>query len=599
MSIMKLSLVALVCLASGANAKHLNLPHTDGIEPYYNVADYQTYLDNLPPELRETMHASKADMEWWTEDRFGLFYCWGPSSMLKCSLGWGRMGPRPGHSSDGTVTRGIPQEIYDNQYKKLEAPNFDADELVRTVRDAGAKYLIWLTKHHDGFCVFNTKLTDYNIMNTPFGRDATKEIVDACHKYGTKVALYYSQPDWHNPIYASGDYARYCDEYLFPQIRELLTNYGKIDVMWFDGLGRSPDTWKAPELMKMVRTLQPGIIVNHRFGRPPWHMGDFDGPERSVGRFQINRPWETCTVIGGGWAWMGDAPAMPLNQAIALLVRCAGGGGNLALGVGPRGSGELVPDHKKRLLEMGGWLKQYGESIYGTHGGPSIPGIWGASTCKGNPIYLHVLASWHGTLVLPPLSAKIRSVDVLSGGDARFVQSPEKVVIQMDSAHIDPLDTLIKLTLDRAASEITPIKTLSVPVSLGATATASSERAPDKSAKNVVASDAKEFSEGIFVKSAWESDPKDRQPWIALKLVKPESVSQIKLMEGRFGSGGHVQEYILEAKVSKDWKTIHSGKSIGGDCNILLKEPVVSDTFRLGILERNGHVTLNSFELYE
>jgi len=599
MSNVRLSLVALGLMVLGVDAKHSNPPHTDGIEPYYNPPACQEYLDTLSPEMQQIMFASKADMEWWEVARFGFFVHWGPSSMLPCSMSWGRKGPRPQHSSDGHVTKGVPQEIYDNQYKKFKAEKFDANEWIRLVKASGAKYFIFTAKHHDGFCMFDTQLTDYNIMHTPYGRDVVKELTDACHKQGIKVALYYSQPDWNNEIYASGDMKRYCDEYLFPQIRELLTNYGRIDVMWFDGLGRSPETWDAPKLIKMVRELQPGILVNHRFSRPPWHMGDFDGPERSIGRFQTNRPWETCTVIGGGWAWMGDAPAMPLKQAMSLLVRCAGGDGNLALGVGPRGDGSFVEDHEKRLHEMGGWLKQYGESIYGTHGGPYIPGIWGASTYKGNTVYLHLLASWNGTLELPPLPAKIRSLDVLSGGEAQFVQSSEKVVVQMDSAHIDPIDTLIKLTLDRTASEIAPIKTLGVPVSIGAMATASSERAPDKSAKNVVASDAKEFSEGIFVKSAWESDPKDRQPWLALKLSKPESVSQIKLMEGRFGSGGHVQEYVLEVKVSKDWKTIHSGKSIGGDCNILLKEPVVSDTFRLRILERNGHVTLNSFELYE
>jgi len=598
-SALRLSFIVIACLASVGHAKPHYPPHTDGIEPYYNVAEYQAYLDQLSPELRKTMFASKADMAWWIDARVGLFYCWGPSSMLECTLGWGRLGPRPGHSSDGHVTKGVPREIYDNQYKKLEAPNFDADELVRVVRDSGAKYLIWLTKHHDGFCVFNTQLTDYNIMNTPFGRDATKEIVDACHKYGIKVALYYSQPDWDNKIYASGDMERYCDEYLFPQIRELLTNYGRIDVMWFDGLGRHPDTWKAPELIKMVRELQPGIITNHRWGPKTWHVGDFDGPERSIGRFQTNHPWETCTVVGGGWAWVGDDPAMSLKQLITTLVSCAGGDGNLAMGAGPRGTGELVPDHKKRLLEMGDWLKQYGESIYGTRGGPYMPGIWGSSTHKGNTIYLHVLASWNGTLMLPALPAKIQSVEVLSGGTATFVQSAKSLVIKMDPAQIDPLDTLIKLTLDRPASEVALIKTLGMSLSIGATVTASSERAASKCAQNVVAADAKEFSEGIFVKSSWGPKSNDQQPWIALKLAEPQSVSQIKLKEGKFGHGSQVLEYVIEAKVSKDWKIIHTGKSIGGNCNILLKESVVSDSFRLRILKLDGQMALGCFDLYK
>ena len=591
--------ILLMCLLSATvHAAHFH-HHTDGVEPYYHPKELVQWLETVPEDLRPYLFASEEDMAWWNEARLGLFYCWGPSSMLKCSLGWGRKGPRPQHSTDGKVTKGIPQEIYDNQYKKLTAENFNADELVKAVKDAGAKYLIWLTKHHDGFCVFDTKLTDYNIMNTPFGRDATREIVDACHKYGIKVALYYSQPDWFNPIYASGDNKRYCDEYLFPQIRELMTNYGDIDVMWFDGLGRHADTWDGARLLKMIRTLQPGIIVNHRFHHPPYHAGDFDGPERTIGRFQNNRPWETCTVIGGGWAWMGDAPAMPLPQAISLLVRCAGNGGNLALGVGPRGSGEFVPDHKARLLEMGDWMDRYGESVYGTQGGPFVSGIWGASTYNGNTVYLHVLASWNGVLTLPALPAKIQSLEVLTGGKAEFTQSANGLTITMDRAGISPVNTLMRLTLDRPASEITPIKTLSDPVSIGATATASSERNPSKGAKNVVAADATEFSEGIFVRSSWGANSKDSQPWLQLKLAEPKCVSQLKLMEGKFGSGSRVQAYRIEAKMDGAWKAVHSGGAIGGDCNILLKEPVVSDTFRLQILKWDGYMDLNSFELYE
>jgi len=578
---------------------HSHPLHTDGIESYYPPKELAQWIETVPEDLRPYLFASEAEMEWWTDARFGIFVHWGPSSMLECSMSWGRHGPRPQHSTDGKVTKGIPQEVYDNQYKLLEAADFNADEWIKLVKDSGAKYFLFTTKHHDGFSTFDTAVSDYDIMNTPFGRDITRELVDACHKQGIKIGFYYSQPDWNHPLYAAGENEKYCKEFLFPQIRELMTNYGKIDIMWFDGLGRNADTWNSGELLKMIRTLQPDIITNHRFHHPPYHAGDFDGPERSIGRFQTNRPWETCTVIGGGWAWMGDAPAMPLPQAISLLVRCAGGDGNLALGVGPTGDGAFLPDHKKRLLEMGDWLGKQGESIYGTHGGPYIPGIWGASTHKDKVVYLHVLASWNGVLTLPALPAKIQSLDVLSGGTAEFVQTAESLVIKMDPAQMDSVDTLIKLTLDRSASDIAPIKTVGEPVSIGATATASSERNPSKSAQNVVAANATEFSEGIFVKNTWGPDSKDAQPWLELKLAKPATVSQIKLMEGKFGSGSRVQEYVVEAKVSGDWKIIHSGQSIGGDCNILLKEPETSDTFRLHVLKWDGYMDLNSVELYE
>jgi alpha-L-fucosidase len=248
---------------------------------------------------------------------------------------------------------------------------------------------------------------------------------------------------------------------------------------------------------------------------------------------------------------------------------------------------------------MGTWLKQYGESIYGTHGGPYIPGIWGASTHRDNVVYLHVLASWNGVLELPALPVKIKSAEVLTGGSAKFFQTSKKLTIKMNPAQIDSVDTLIKLTLERTATEIKPIKTLGIPVSLGAVATASSSRNKKKLPQNVVAADAKEFSEGIFVKSSWGPEPKDPHPWIELKLASPQTVSQLKLMEGKFGSGSRVQKYIIEAKLSNGWKTIHQGTRIGGDCNILLAKPITSDVFRLKILAWDGYMDLNSFELYE
>jgi alpha-L-fucosidase len=149
-------------VASVGWAAHYNPPHTDGIEPYYPPQELADYLKTIPEA--DALFAKEGEMDWWIDARFAAFICWGPSSMLECSLGWGRRGPRPGHSSDGTVTKGIPQEIYDNQYKQFSAPDFDADAWVRLVRDSGAKYLVWLTKHHDGFCMFDTKLTDYRTL---------------------------------------------------------------------------------------------------------------------------------------------------------------------------------------------------------------------------------------------------------------------------------------------------------------------------------------------------------------------------------------------------------------------------------------------------
>ncbi len=574
--------------------------HTDGIEPYYHPADLQAYLDSLPPEDAKYMLATEEEMKWWKDARLGGFICWGPSAMLKCSIGWGRNGPRPHHRTDGKTTSGISHEVYDTQYKKFVAKDFDADAWVKMTRDAGQKYLIWLTKHHDGFVMFDTQTTDYNIMNTPFGRDATKEIVDACHKYGIKVFLYYSQPDWMDPFYKAGDFEQFREKFMYPQIRELLTKYGKIDGMWFDGLGKHPDMWGGAALIKMVRELQPGLIINHRFSPKHWHAGDFDGPERDIGRFQINRPWETCTTIGGGWAWQGDAPAMSLKNVISMLVTCAGNGGNLALGVGPNGDGTVLPDHQKRFLELGQWLGRYGESIYATSGGPYISGPWGAATSKGNTVYIHLLGECpSGKIKLPALPAKILSAELLTGGEVNVSQAKEYLNIAINPEDIHPLDTIIALTTDRPVKEIAPVATAGQTLTIGAAATASSEYGPTRPASSVVASNATEFSEGIFVKTAWTPGKGDDQPWLQVTLNTSQTIDQILIRESRFGRTSTILDFNIEAKINDQWEVIHNGNEIGGGFGLILGTPVTSDSFRIVFRKWSGGININSFDLFD
>lgn len=587
----------LLFIGSVAFAGKFAPEHTDGVEPYYRVDQYQEYLDALPAESRDLLFATEAEMAWWKEARFGFFVHWNPSSMLECSMSWGRWGARPGHSSDGKVKKGIKPEIYNNQYKEFAAPKFDADEWIKLVKESGAKYFIFTTKHHDGFCMFDTKLTDYNVMNTPLGRDVLKELTDACHKYGIKVAFYYSQPDWNNEIYATGDYARYCDEYLFPQLRELMTNYGKVDVLWFDGLGKHPDTWKAPELIKMVKELQPGIILNHRWGPKSWHVGDYDGPEQKIGRFQTNRPWETCIVIGGKWGWGGDSVPMDLRQAISLLTRCAGGNGNLALNIGPDGDGEMMPPHAQRYREIGQWLKKHGDTIYGSNGGPYMPGPWGAATYKGDTLYLHVLANWSGKFDLPALPAKVVSAESLTGGQVKVVQKKGRLKVKM-SGELDPISSVIAIKLDRPVADIKPIETVKLPLTIGATASASTEKSKKNAASAVVASDMNQFSEGIFEKRSWNPDKKDKAPWLKLDFDKAVTFDQVQLREGRFGTVSKVKAFELSAEVDGKWIPIHAGTEISGDFTLVLDQPVTATAVRLDVKERKGDFGINVFELF-
>ncbi|HPX42639.1 MAG TPA: alpha-L-fucosidase, partial [Candidatus Hydrogenedentes bacterium] len=322
-----------------------------------------------------------AHMTWWREARFGLFIHWGPVSLKGTEIGWSRGGERRGTGGTGD----IPLEVYDNLYREFNPVEFDAREWVQIALNAGMKYLVFTSKHHDGFCMFDSALTEYKITNSPFQRDVVRELADACHEAGLKVGWYYSPPDWHHPDYRTANHARYI-EYLHGQLRELCTNYGKIDILWFDGLGGTAEDWDAEKLVTMIRELQPGIVINDRAGLPEDHAT----PEQRVGAFNRNRRWETCMTICNQWAWKPDDTMKTLDKCIDVLVRTAGGDGNLLFNVGPMPDGRIEPRQVDRLAEMGAWLGQFGETIYGTRGGPYMPSAWGASTCKNSRVYLHV-----------------------------------------------------------------------------------------------------------------------------------------------------------------------------------------------------------------
>ena len=294
---------------------------------------------------RDYLAVKPQDMRWWREARFGVFICWGPVTLTGKEIGWSRGGERRGRKGRGPT----PVEVYDNLYKRWNPTAFDAREWIEVVKASGAKYVIFLTKHHDGFCLFDSQLTDYKITSplSPFRRDVTAEIAEACHEAGIRIFWYYSQPDWHHPDYRTPRHDQYV-RYLHGQVRELLTRYGRIDGLWFDGLGGRAEDWDAPALFKLARTLQPHILINNRCGLP----GDFDTPEQRVGRFNNRRPWESCITLGTQWAWKPNDRIKSLAQCISLLVRCAGGDGNLALNIAPMPDGRIEPRQAQRLREM-------------------------------------------------------------------------------------------------------------------------------------------------------------------------------------------------------------------------------------------------------
>jgi len=393
-------------------------------------------------------------MQWWREARFGMFIHWGPVSLKGTEISWSRANSNPKCPNKGP----IPVEVYDNLYKEFNPVKFSGDEWVAIARAAGMKYMVLTAKHCDGFLLWSSKVSDYNISQTPFKRDVCGELAAAAHKADMKIGWYFSPMDWRDPDCRTERNATFVAA-MQGELRELLSHYGEISLLWFDTDG-GPSPWNQPETYKLVRTLQPGIIINNRLdmgslaaydAQQIGPNADYYTPEQRIGGFDTQRPWETCMTLGTQWAWKPNDTIKSLKQCIDILVRCAGGDGNLLLNVGPMPTGEIEPRQVQRLKEMGQWLAKYGETIYSTRGGPWRPGPWGAATCKGNTVYVHIL-QWPGDkIALPALTKKIVSSKVLTGGTATVKQTDGGVAISVPATERQEIDTLVALELDGPA----------------------------------------------------------------------------------------------------------------------------------------------------
>ncbi len=513
-------------------------------------------------------------MTWWREARFGLFIHWGPVSLKGTEIGWSRGGERRGTGGTGD----IPLEVYDNLYREFNPVEFDAREWVQIALNAGMKYLVFTSKHHDGFCMFDSALTEYKITNSPFQRDVVRELADACHEAGLKVGWYYSPPDWHHPDYRTANHARYI-EYLHGQLRELCTNYGKIDILWFDGLGGTAEDWDAEKLVTMIRELQPGIVINDRAGLPEDHAT----PEQRVGAFNRNRRWETCMTICNQWAWKPDDTMKTLDKCIDVLVRTAGGDGNLLFNVGPMPDGRIEPRQVDRLAEMGAWLGQFGETIYGTRGGPYMPSAWGASTCKNSRVYLHVL-DWNqvkdGRIELPPLPRAIIRHELLTGGAVKLENTPEALILHFDaSARVEP-DTILALEVEGNAEDISPIP-LPTEIVQGNFAASNVYESMD------MYSPAMAFDGNP--ETRWATDSGTHQAWLQIRFNEPRKISQILVSEA---CGDRIQKFELQqSDDGKHWTTFYTGEKLGMNGRARF-EAITTSGVRLKILEATEGPTL-------
>jgi alpha-L-fucosidase len=515
-------------------------------------------------------------LRWWADARFGMFIHWGPVSLTGQEIGWAR-GDQ------------VPIAEYDRLYTKFNPTQFDADAWVKTAKDAGMKYIVLTTKHHDGFCLWDTKQTDFNIMHSPFGRDVVKELSAACKRAGLRFCTYYSTCDWHHPDFPltspggrvkreTSNLDRY-EQYLRAQVKELITQYGPLGLIWFD-VPQHFDQARGQGVIDFVRSLQPDVIVNNRSGAP----GDYDTPEQRVGKYQDNRPWETCMTICQQWAWKPNDTMKTLQQCLQTLVTCAAGDGNLLFNVGPTPEGVIEAGQVERLKEMGAWLAKNGESVYGTRGGPWKPTKNLASTRKGNTVFLHVFRSESGRVELPDLPRTVKSAALLQGGAVKIAKNNGNLVFEFNPAAADPIDTIVRVELEGSAMDL-PVVAASRQSEIKATASnvfqkMTSEYGPQ------------EAFDGD-PETRWATDGGTKQAWIVADLGKPQRVVGVRIDEAL---AERVRRFEFQYQDGNAWKTVFTGQKLGAGFSKKF-DPVSARSFRLNILDAVDGPTIDEIEL--
>ena len=537
----------------------------------------------------ETEEHRKARMQWWTEARFGMFIHWGIYS-VPAGIYEGKEVPGIG---EWIMNKGkIPMAVYQKYAAQFNPVKFNADKFVSLAKQAGMKYLVITSKHHDGFAMFKSDASNFNIVDaTPFKRDVIKEMAAACKKYGIKFGLYYSQAqDWNHPGGAAnggywdpaqnGSMDEYIDKIAVPQMKEILTKYGPISVLWFDTpTGMTPE--RAAKVNETLK-LQPNIIVNNRLGGG--FSGDLETPEQYIPATGFpGRNWETCMTMNDTWGYkVNDKNFKSTKVLVQNLVDIASKGGNYLLNVGPTAEGLIPEEEVTRLKEVGTWMARNGESIYGTTHSPFSYLTWGRATQKGQTIYVHVFNWPKDNILRIPLKNEVTEAHALAEPKATMPvkRTADGISLDLSSAIRDTMATVFAINI-KGAPIVSPVP------SIGKQITASSELSPDNSAAKAV--------DGSAL-TKWAAAKTDSTATLTIDLGKPTSIAAVAIQEGS-GKESTIAAYKVEYKDGNKWKLLFDGKKIGRGF-LKAVTPVNAQLFRLNITKASPGIQIQEFTLF-
>lgn len=538
--------------------------------------------------------SAKADtsgkMKWWNDSKFGMFIHWGIYSIPAGTYN-GKQYPGIGEWIMNHAK--IPVIEYKRYAKQFNPVNYNPEAWVKMAKDAGMKYIVITSKHHDGFALFDSKVTDWDVVDaSPYGKDLLRPLVEACKKEGLKIGFYYSQAqDWNHPGGAAGgghwdsaqdgDFDTYLQKIAIPQVKEILSNYGDLDIIWWD----TPQNMTQERAAKFAALLKayPKIIMNNRLGGG--YKGDTETPEQYVPATGFpGRNWESCMTMNDTWGFKSfDTNWKSAKTLIRQLSDVVSKGGNMLLNVGPTALGEIPEPSVARLTEIAKWININKESIYETTASPFPYLSWGRSTRKGQKLYLHVFDYPSNGVLAVPLSNAITKAYLLASPESELAikKGKGRSEIKLPLRALDTINTVVVI-------EFTGEPSIASSPVLGKRINASSQKSNELAVTNLLDGDRQ---------TRWEAAKGERTAVLEIDLSKPFLISTLIGDEPWHPWENKKQKFVLQYKKGNDWKNVVEGTSAGSGW-VKNFQPVKAQHFRLLIENKEAEPVLLEWQLY-